>query len=243
MKERLARWLTSLSAKYIALFALLVGVPVVATSVYLLYSSYQDNKRALIRLQQEKAKSVAVTIDQFLTDLTDNIRSVNARYVSLPALGAVLKPLLGSNATTAFYVDVGSGGGLDVGADVEQRPALGVGVLFPHVAGSHPLQRLVAVEVVTAGKVHSEAGPQVPLGPDGRIHGLLVPRVAHRQRHVDGHPADRVDDAAEALEVDLDVVMDGNAEVLRDRVGNLLRARTKSSIDPRRSRETVDLHA
>ena len=107
MKERLARWLTSLSAKYIALFALLVGVPVVATSVYLLYSSYQDNKRALIRLQQEKAKSVAVTIDQFLTDLTDNIRSVNARYVSLPALGAVLKPLLGSNATTAFYIDVG----------------------------------------------------------------------------------------------------------------------------------------
>ena len=70
MSERVARWLSSLSAKYIAVFALLVAVPVICTSVYLLYSSYQDNKRALTRLQQEKAKSVAVTIDQYFIDLT-----------------------------------------------------------------------------------------------------------------------------------------------------------------------------
>ncbi len=65
VSERGRRWLSSLSAKYIAVFALLVAVPVICTSVYLLYSSYQDNKRALTRLQQEKAKSVAVTIDQY----------------------------------------------------------------------------------------------------------------------------------------------------------------------------------
>ena len=70
VSERVARWLSSLSAKYIAVFALLVAVPVICTSVYLLDSSYQDNKRALIRLQQEKAKSVAVTIDQYFRDLT-----------------------------------------------------------------------------------------------------------------------------------------------------------------------------
>ena len=63
MSERESRWLSSLSAKYIAVFALLVAVPVICTSVYLLYSSYQDNKRALTRLQQENARSVAVTIE------------------------------------------------------------------------------------------------------------------------------------------------------------------------------------
>jgi len=58
--ERVGRWLSSLSAKYIAVCALLVAVPVICTSAYLLSSSYRDNKRALTRLQQEKAKSVAV---------------------------------------------------------------------------------------------------------------------------------------------------------------------------------------
>jgi signal transduction histidine kinase len=105
MRERLAKWLASLSAKYIALFALLVGVPVIGTSTYLLYSSYQDNKRALIRLQQEKAKSVAVTIDQFFKDLTHRLRTVTGSYLSLPALGAGLKPLLERHVNAAFYID------------------------------------------------------------------------------------------------------------------------------------------
>ena len=63
--ERVGRWLSSLSAKYIAVCALLVAVPVICTSVYLLHSSYRDNKRALVRLQQEKARSVAVTIEPY----------------------------------------------------------------------------------------------------------------------------------------------------------------------------------
>ena len=105
VSERVARWLSSLSAKYIAVFALLVAVPVIGTSVYLLYSSYQDNKRALTRLQQEKAKSVAVTIDQYFLDLTNRMNTVWGRYLSLTALGAVLQPLLEDNATEAFYVD------------------------------------------------------------------------------------------------------------------------------------------
>ena len=94
VSERVARWLSSLSAKYIAVFALLVAVPVICTSVYLLSSSYRDNKRALTRLQQEKAKSVAVTIDQYFTDRTKRMKLIQGRYLSFTARGAVLQPLL-----------------------------------------------------------------------------------------------------------------------------------------------------
>ena len=99
VSERVARWLSSLSAKYIAVFALLVAVPVICTSVYLLNSSYQDNKRALTRLQQEKAKSVAVTIDQYFKDLTERMKAMQGQYLSSTALGAALQPLLDDNAT------------------------------------------------------------------------------------------------------------------------------------------------
>ena len=119
MSERVARWLSSLSAKYIAVFALLVAVPVICTSVYLLSSSYRDNKRALTRLQQEKAKSVAVTIEQYLTDRTVRMKAIWGHFLSFTALGSVLQPLLEDNATDAFYVDsaghktvASAGGGL-----------------------------------------------------------------------------------------------------------------------------------
>jgi signal transduction histidine kinase len=119
VSERVARWLSSLSAKYIAVFALLVAVPVIGTSVYLLYSSYQDNKRALTRLQQEKAKSVAVTIEQYFRDRTTRMMRMQGRYLSFTALGSVLQPLLDDHATEAFYVDssgrktlASAGGGL-----------------------------------------------------------------------------------------------------------------------------------
>jgi two-component system, NtrC family, sensor kinase len=117
--ERVARWLSSLSAKYIGVFALLVAVPVICTSVYLLYSSYQDNKRALTRLQEEKAASVAVTINQYFTDLTKRMTAMSGHYLSRTALGSLLQPLLSENATEAFYIDstgrktlVSTGGGL-----------------------------------------------------------------------------------------------------------------------------------
>ena len=119
VSERVGRWLSSVSAKYIAVFALLVAVPVICMSVYLLYSSYQDNKRALTRLQQEKANSVAVTIDQYFIDLTKRMTAMQGHYLSFGALGSVLQPLLDDNATDAFYIDstgrktlASAGGGL-----------------------------------------------------------------------------------------------------------------------------------
>jgi adenylate cyclase len=105
VRERVARWLASLSAKVTAVFALLVAVPVACTSVYLLNSSYQDNKRALTRLQQEKAKSVSVTIDQYLKDVLVRIRAVQGEYLSFTAQGAQLALLLDTDATAAFYID------------------------------------------------------------------------------------------------------------------------------------------
>jgi hypothetical protein len=89
VSERVTRRLASLSAKYIALFALLVAVPVICTSAYLLDSSYQDNKRALARLQQEKAQSVAVTIDQYFTDLTKRMAAISGRYLSREASSTI----------------------------------------------------------------------------------------------------------------------------------------------------------
>ncbi len=122
MSERVARWLASLSAKYIAVFVLLVAVPAIGISVYLLDSSYNDNKAALIRLQQEKATSVAVTIRQYFLDLKEQMKAMWGVHLGFDALGAVLQPLLDTHATEAFYVDgaghktlATDGGGLDPG--------------------------------------------------------------------------------------------------------------------------------
>jgi signal transduction histidine kinase len=142
VSERVARWLSSLSAKYIAVFALLVAVPVIGTSVYLLYSSYQDNKRALTRLQQEKAKSVAVTIEQYFADGTKRMKAIQGRYLALTARGAALQPLLDDHASDAFYIDhsgrktvLSVGGGLTVLRgnflhDRSVKRALAAGVYF-----------------------------------------------------------------------------------------------------------------
>jgi len=140
--ERVGRWLSSLSAKYIAVCALLVAVPVICTSVYLLYSSYRDNKRALVRLQQEKAKSVAVTIERYFADRTKRMKAIDAQYLSFTALGSALQPLLADHATNAFYVDstgrktlASAGGGLTLvkgnfSHDRSVKQAFAAGVYF-----------------------------------------------------------------------------------------------------------------
>ena len=174
VSERVARWLSSLSAKYIAVFALLVAVPVIGTSVYLLYSSYQDNKRALTRLQQEKAKSVAVTINQYFNDLTKRMTAMSGRYLSFTALGSVLQPLLYDNATDAFYVDntgrktlASAGGGLTPvkgnflhDRSVEQARAAGVyfGPVYAPRLLSNPGAR--SMEVMVAESHRDASGGQ-----------------------------------------------------------------------------------
>ena len=178
MSKRVSRWHSSLSAKYIAVFALLVAVPVACTSVYLLNSSYQDNKRALIRLQQEKATSVAVTIRRYFLDLTKRMTGMSGQYLSFTALGPVLQPLLDDNATDAFYIDsaghktlASAGGGLTLvkGSFLHDRSveqARAAGVYFGPVYAprpSNPGARSMQVTVTESADrvVHATAGTGV----------------------------------------------------------------------------------
>ena len=104
MKERLVRVLTWLTAKYVALFVLLVAVPSIGISAYLLNSSYNDNKSALIREQQAEATALAGRIDQTILVLADRLRSMQGQGLSSTQLESVLFPLRGSSLTplTAF---------------------------------------------------------------------------------------------------------------------------------------------
>jgi two-component system, NtrC family, sensor kinase len=179
--ERAGRWLSSLSAKYIAVCALLVAVPVMCTSVYLLSSSYRDNKRALVRLQQEKAKSVAVTIEQYLADRATRMKAIDAQFLSFTALGSALRPLLEDHATTAFYVDgtgrktlASAGGGLTVvkgnfSHDRSVKQAFAAGVYFGPVSAprllSNPEARSMELVVRESRRVvGSPEGRPVPGG-------------------------------------------------------------------------------
>ena len=192
MSERLGRWRSSLSAKYIAVCALLVAVPVICTSVYLLYSSYRDNKRALVRLQQEKAKSVAVTIDQYFADGTKRMKAIQGRYLSLTARGAVLQPLLDDHATDAFYIDstgrktlASVGGGLTLLKgnflhDRSVRQAFAAGVYFGPVSAprlmSNPGAR--SMEVVVSETERVVGSPEGrPIAGGGVIGEILDLRV------------------------------------------------------------------
>jgi hypothetical protein len=86
VRERLTRWLTSLTAKYVAVFVLLVAVPAIGISVYLLDSSYNDNKSALIRQQREAAKTLAVAVDERLRSTAGQL----ANFVSTLPSGKAL---------------------------------------------------------------------------------------------------------------------------------------------------------
>ncbi len=107
MRERLSRWMTSLTAKYVAFFTLLVAVPAIGISWYLLDASYNDSKSALIHQQQAQAQALAGKIDQMLIDVADRLRSTHGDGLSQAQLALVLRPLVVSALTplTAFYMN------------------------------------------------------------------------------------------------------------------------------------------
>ena len=169
MSVWIPRRLSSLSAKYIAVFALLVAVPVVCTSVYLLNSSYQDNKRALTRLQQEKAKSVSVTIGQYFKDLIARMSSVHAQYLSFAARGETLAPLLETDATAAFYID---------GTGRKTLATGGGGLLHPRGDFFHQ----PSVEQARASRVYygPAYAPQTLSNPGARVMEVVVREWSNR---------------------------------------------------------------
>jgi len=62
--------------KYVALVAAFVVAALLTSGLTELYFSYQDNKDALTRIQSEKARSAAASIDQFLDPILIQIRGV-----------------------------------------------------------------------------------------------------------------------------------------------------------------------
>jgi two-component system, NtrC family, sensor kinase len=99
-------WTTSLTAKYIAVFALLVTVPAVGVTVYLLDSSYNDNKQALIKQQEAEASSIAAAVDLYFSQLTNQLSTaIPGNNLTAPQVRFDLQQLLGPQTSRAFYVD------------------------------------------------------------------------------------------------------------------------------------------
>jgi signal transduction histidine kinase len=101
MNDRVRTWLNSLTAKYVAIFTLLVAVPAIGISWYLLDSSYNDNKAALIRLQQEKARQLASAVAGSLETQVNNLQAIDTTSRSQRQLEDLL------NYTRAANSDVG----------------------------------------------------------------------------------------------------------------------------------------
>src|SRR5215210_6582051 len=158
MKERLVRWLDTLTAKYVAVFVLLVAVPSIGISVYLLDSSYNDNKAALIRLQQERADAVAAKIEERLQTIVGRLRSMHFEGQDLFLLNA-LEHVDFWGGSTLFYLNsngVGGGvfGAVDKSADPAFKKAKRDGVYFSGVSGQGPeagYQLMVIMVRETAG--------------------------------------------------------------------------------------------
>jgi two-component system, NtrC family, sensor kinase len=62
--------------KYVAVVVALVVAALLTSGLTELYFSYQDNKEALARIQSEKARSAAASIDQFLNPILLQLRGV-----------------------------------------------------------------------------------------------------------------------------------------------------------------------
>jgi two-component system, NtrC family, sensor kinase len=155
MRGRLSPWLTSLSAKYIALFVLLVAVPAIGISAYLLDSSYSENKRALIRQQKAEAEALAGRIDQTVEDVGDRLGSIHAEGLPRARLAALLRPLLlgGLTPLLAYYVDGHGSTVLTVGPRSTSESATGNvlrGTLSPSEF-AHAKQGTFVSEVRVAG--------------------------------------------------------------------------------------------
>jgi signal transduction histidine kinase len=83
--------------KYTAVVVVLVAAAIVSVGVTELYFSYEDGKLAVTRVEADKASSAAVSIDQFIREIVDDLDSVAGspvdpdRSVRLQDFGALLQ--------------------------------------------------------------------------------------------------------------------------------------------------------
>jgi two-component system, NtrC family, sensor kinase len=128
VRNWLPAWATGLTAKYAVLFALLVALPVIGVSAYLLDSSYKDNKKALIRVQRERANTLAAVVSQSLNQIADRLGSVQGEGLSRGRLDLVLRPLLVSDPAPldVSYFDSHGRNVLTIGASTGERETRGL---------------------------------------------------------------------------------------------------------------------
>src|SRR5437773_8956215 len=71
--------------KYALLFIALVGAALLINSAFDFWFSYQENKTALVRIQQEKAEAAARRIEEFIGEIERQIGwTTHAQWASGP---------------------------------------------------------------------------------------------------------------------------------------------------------------
>jgi two-component system, NtrC family, sensor kinase len=110
VRQRLSAALNSLTAKYVAVFTLLVAVPAIGISWYLLDSSYNDNKAALEHQQEDKARSLASAVQQYLDRTADDLNKLRGAGMSRHELELELQAFRDAGDDEAWdqvYIDRG----------------------------------------------------------------------------------------------------------------------------------------
>jgi signal transduction histidine kinase/CheY-like chemotaxis protein len=75
--------------KYVAVFLVLVGGVLMASSLVELYFSYQETKRAIIRVERAKAVAAAARIEQFVKEIERQVRETTQAASDDPAAAQV----------------------------------------------------------------------------------------------------------------------------------------------------------
>jgi signal transduction histidine kinase/DNA-binding response OmpR family regulator len=75
--------------KYVVVFLVLVGGVLMASSLVELYFSYQETKRAIVRVERAKAVATAARIEQFMKDIERQVRETTQAASDDPAAARV----------------------------------------------------------------------------------------------------------------------------------------------------------
>ena len=91
----------TLFRRYLVVFLLLVGGVLVAASATELYFTYQETKRALVRVEREKALAAAERIDLFVKDIQHRVRETTRAIADDASVGTLRRPDLRYRDTLA----------------------------------------------------------------------------------------------------------------------------------------------
>jgi two-component system, NtrC family, sensor kinase len=81
--------------KYVVVLLLLVGGVLMASSLVELYFSYRETQRAIVRVERANAVAAAWRIEQFLTEVEEQVRDTTRTAADDPAAGGAGRGTLG----------------------------------------------------------------------------------------------------------------------------------------------------